>query len=393
MGSMMARSTPRVLFHSPVVRHLVTALEILSAFYAIALSITICCLHLRFVRGEGCAEALKHHDTMFKRSTMSQSQSQSRNSQVWQPLPANIVPIIELSILLPASSASNMLPNAKQRFRFSQERGLLLLSDQWLDALNVSVTRVALPTNHQCLGDVISRSILLHLIGYDTVVTNAFARMRCRIQSRDGYVLSIHTRRVLNLLHADPSATASQMPTTTRLVVRFMHKCGAIVTAVFILCTTAALVAFTLREVQVRMIKLTIDLQVMMRSQLGYGRVVIRYATDALVFVPIIAGMLFFLFEFFDDQALAFAVLVITWLCEFAASGSTRHWISRFYLPKLFFCFFVAFHIYFFSFPLGFSWLSFTTSLAWMVHAALAIWNHCELPLLRNEFELQPHWT
>lgn len=359
MGSMMARSTPRVLFHSRIVRHMVTVLEFLAALQAAALFITLCFLHVRFVRRDGCAPVLSHCDSEFS----------SQRSPV--------APIIELAVTSPGTP--------QQRFRFSQERGLLLLSNESLDALNVSITRIHLPSNHSCLNDRISRFIFLHLVGYDTVAINAFASLRRRIQSRDGYVLSLHSRRVLNLLHADNMST--------RLMIRLMRKCGAIVTAVFILCTTAALVAFTLREVQLRMIKLTIDLQVIMRSQIGYGRVIIRYATDALVFVPIIAGMLFFLFEFFDDQALAFAVLVITWLCEFAASGSTRHWISRIYLPRLFFFYFVAFHIYFFSFPLGFSWLSFATSLAFMVHAALAVWNHCELPLLRNEQYLQSHWT
>lgn len=359
MGSMMARSTPRVLFYSPIVRHIVTALEVLSALHAFALFITLCFLHVRFVRRDGCAVLLTQCDSQFLH----------HRSQV--------APIIELAV----TSAD------RPYYRFSQERGLLLLSDKILNALNVSVTRIDLPTNHACLGDRISRFIFMHLVGYDSVATNAFASLRRRIKGGDcdGYVLTMHTRRVLNLLHADNMSKS--------LSNRFMRKCGAIVTAVFILCTTAALVAFTLREVQLRMIKLTIDLQVIMRSQIGYGRVIVRYATDALVFVPIIAGMLFFLFEFFDDQALAFAVLIITWLCEFAASGSTRHWISRLYLPRLFFFYFVAFHIYFFSFPLGFSWLSFATSLAFMVHAALAVWNHCELPLLRNEHNLQPHWT
>lgn len=355
MGSMMARSTPRVLFYSPIVRHMVTALEVLSALHAVALFITLCCLHVRFVRRDGCAPLLLPCDAQFTSHA---------------PL---VPPVIELFVA------------HQQRFRFSQERGLLLLSDESLSALNVSVTRVALPTNHACLNDRITRFIFLHFVGYDTVAINAFASLRRRIQSRGGYVLSAHSRRVLNLLHADNMSS-------TRLLIRFLRKFGAIVTAVFILSTTAALVSFTLREVQMRMIKLTIDLQVIMRSQIGYGRVIIRYATDALVFVPIIAGMLFFLFEFFDDQALAFAVLVITWLCELAASGSTRHWISRLYLPRLFFFYFVAFHIYFFSFPLGFSWLSFATSLTFMVHAALAIWNHCELPLLRNQHNFRPHW-
>lgn len=300
----------------------------------------------------------------------------------------SLAPVIEI---VAGKDAPSVSANANARFRFSHERGFLLLSDDSLKSLNVSVARISLSRHDVCLGDPISRFILFHFVGYDTVAINAFAKMRRKMQRRNGYVLTMQTRRVLNLLHADPGMSA-KLNIGTRFILRMIWKLGAIMTAVFIMCTTGALVGFTLKEVQLRMIKLTMDLQVIMRSQSGYGRVIVRYALDALVFVPIIAGMLFFLFEFFDDQALAFAVLVITWLCEFAASGSTRHWISRLYLPRLFFCYFGAFHVYFFSCPLGFSWLAFATSLVFMVHAALSVWNHCELPLLRRERDDQPDW-
>lgn len=368
MGSMMARSTPRVLFFSKHVRRTITLLEALAALLSLSLLVTLSVLHMRFVRNHGCAPLLHGWDL----------------ADAHQLDAEGTAHVIEISVL----HDSDFSPRAK--FRFSQERGLLLLSDRSLKALNVTVATVPLPSSHICLGDVVSRFTLLRVVGYETVVINAFARMRRRIKRSHGFVLSLQTRRVLNLMHADPGLAREQMHSITRITLRLIWKFGAIITAAFIMCTTGALVAFTLKEVQLRMIKLTMDLQYVMRSQTGYGRVIVRYAVDALVFVPIIAGMLFFLFEFFDDQALAFVVLILTWLCEFAASGSTRHWISRQYLPRLFLCYFGAFHVYFFSFPLGFSWLCLATSLVFMVHAALCIWNHCELPLLRRERDTSP---
>ncbi len=345
MGSMMARSTPRVLFHSSVVKHTVTALEIASALQALACLAVLFSLHVRYVRRDGCANHVL--------------------------APTNLgAPVVELCT--PAS-----------RYRFSHERGFLLLSDASLRALNVSIATVRLHPDDTCLGDKLSRQVLHHFVGYDTIAVNAFARLRRRTR-RAGYVLALGSRRVVNLAYADPALDTRFAHTAARLSLRLLCKFGAVMTAVFIMCTTAALVAFTLKEVQLRMIKLTMDLQATMRSQQRYGRVVLRYALDALVFVPIVAGMLFFLFEFFDDQALAFAVLCIAWLCEFATSGSTRHWISRLYLPRLFFCYFGGFHLYFFSFPLGFTWVALATAIAFMLHAALTVWNHCELPLLRR---------
>lgn len=359
----MARSTPRVLFFSRHVRRGASLLEFLAALCAISMFCTLCVLHVRFVRRHGCAAALDKWDLTHR---------EERRGGV-------LPPVLEIAVVFEGDVMA-------ARFRFSRERGLLLLSNRSLAALNVTVDDVRLATRDPCFGDGVSQWVLERVVGYETVAINAFARMK-GITMPYGYVLSMQSRRVLNLMHADPGLGTRGKHFMVRFTLKLMWKCGAVLTAAFIMCTTAALVSFTLKEVQMRMIKLTMDLQVIMRTQMGYGRVIIRYAMDALVFIPIIAGMLFFLFEFFDDQALAFSVLMLTWLCEFAASGSTRHWISRYYLPRLFFCYFGAFHVYFFSFPLGFSWLALITSVVFMLHAALAVWNHCELPLLRRERE------
>ncbi|CAN8074805.1 unnamed protein product [Agarophyton chilense] len=375
MASMMARSTPRVIFRSQLVRHFITALELLAAVNAVVMFITLCALHVRFVRNDGCVAVL----TGARLAALGAAQ--------------HAPPVIQFDIASPPSASSAQSPRcdvlrafpSASSFRFSRERGFLLLSDASLAHFNISVRRITVSAHHECLGDPVLRFLLGHLVGYETIAVNAFARMRRHTHDANGYVLVAHNKRLFNLMHADPIVSIHDLPLLYRILVRVVWKAGAIMTACFIMCTTAALVHFFLKEVQLRMINLTIDLQVVMRSQQSYGRVLVQYAVDALVFVPIIAGMLFFLFEFFDDQALAFSVLVIAWLCAFAASGSTRHWVSRVYLPRLFFCYFGAFHVYFFSFPLGFSWLAFATSIAFMVHAALTVWNHCELPVLRRQ--------
>lgn len=353
MGSMMARSTPRVLFTSAVVKHTVTALEIAAGLQAVAMLLLLFSLHIRFVRRDGCSRLLL-------------------NGGCVVPERLRRAAVIELEVR----------GEGRYRYRFAHERGFLLLSDDSLRRHNVSVASVPLCVDDTCIGGAAERAIVRAIVGYDTIAVNALARLRRRL-GHAGYVLAMDSRRVVNLGHADAAHAAGATRTVSRTGIRILWKFGAVITAVFVTCTTGALVAFTLREVQVRMIKLTMELQYSMRSQRGYARVVFRYALDALVFVPIVAGMLFFLFEFFDDQALAFAVLCIAWLCEFAASGSTRHWVSRLFLPRLFLCYFGGFHLYFFSYPLGFTWLALATSIAFMLHAALTVWNHCELPLLR----------
>jgi len=75
-----------------------------------------------------------------------------------------------------------------------------------------------------------------------------------------------------------------------------------------------------------------------------------------------------------------FCVLAVAWLCEVTVAVSNRYWVSRHYLPR--FTYFLAFHMYFFSYPLGYAWLSLATCVAFMAHAVIALWNRWELPLL-----------
>jgi len=56
--------------------------------------------------------------------------------------------------------------------------------------------------------------------------------------------------------------------------------------------------------------------QLHVRSRLSLLPLISYHLLDSLVFVPIMLGVLFFLFEFFGDHVLAFLVLIIVWGCE-----------------------------------------------------------------------------
>lgn len=53
-----------------------------------------------------------------------------------------------------------------------------------------------------------------------------------------------------------------------------------------------------------------------MQNRLWLGHLVFTHLIESLVFVPIMLGVLFFLFEFFGDQTLAFLVIIAVWVCE-----------------------------------------------------------------------------
>jgi len=152
-------------------------------------------------------------------------------------------------------------------------------------------------------------------------------------------------------------------------------------------------VSFTLRETQSRMLKFTVQLQHHARHHLPTFQLIFVHVIESLVFVPIMIGILFFLFEFYDDQLLAFLVLTLVWLCELFTMISVRTPLSMQFFPRFFLLYFLVFHIYFFSYAHGFSYFAFSTTAAFMQHLILFFWNRYEVPALqrfmRNRVQLQ----
>lgn len=163
-----------------------------------------------------------------------------------------------------------------------------------------------------------------------------------------------------------------------------MTKCGVLMMSLFVFFTTTMSVSFTLRETQTRMLKFTVQLQHHAQHRLPTFQLIFVHVIESLVFVPIMIGILFFLFEFYDDQLLAFMVLVLVWLCELFTLISVRTPISMKFFPRFFLLYFLVFHIYFFSYAYGFSYLALMTTAAFMQHLILYFWNRFEVPALER---------
>eukprot|EP00547_Thalassionema_nitzschioides_P007270 CAMPEP_0194221742 /NCGR_PEP_ID=MMETSP0156-20130528/31256_1 /TAXON_ID=33649 /ORGANISM="Thalassionema nitzschioides, Strain L26-B" /LENGTH=295 /DNA_ID=CAMNT_0038952247 /DNA_START=968 /DNA_END=1855 /DNA_ORIENTATION=+ len=92
-------------------------------------------------------------------------------------------------------------------------------------------------------------------------------------------------------------------------------------------------------------------------------------------------GMMFFLIEFYGgDKVLAFMVLSLVWVCEAFSMVLLRSQEGVKFFPCIFFLLFLAFHVYFFSFPHGFSYTALASTAAFLVHSMLFFWNRYELP-------------
>lgn len=194
-----------------------------------------------------------------------------------------------------------------------------------------------------------------------------------------GYLYNVYSKELFNLNYA------AEFEASTEHWERFVvFKVGVLFTTLFLFFTTTTLVSFTLRETQERMLKFTFLLQYHVRHRLPYAPLIFTHVVESLVFVPIMVGILFFLFEFFSDQLLAFMVLSLVWLCEVYSVVAVRTKISISFFPRFFFLYFTLFHVYFFSFPFGFSYMALLATAMLLQHIMLYFWNGHEVPALQH---------
>jgi hypothetical protein len=278
-------------------------------------------------------------------------------------------------------------------YSFSFDKGLLLLGDDLLERYNVEVRRVTVTTDDACLGGhPLLRGVLQSALGFDTVVNNWFVALG----GGKGYVrvgpapvsrvVSPGTSAVeppLTDLHrAAELVAAADSRRAGDMGVLVAFKCGVALTTLFLFFITTTLVAFTLRETQERMLKFTFLLHHHVTHNMSYGPLILTHMVDSLVYLPIMVGTLFFLFEFFGhDKLLAFVVLCIVWCSEVYSVVAVRTPTSIRFYPRFFLLYFVFFHVYFFSFPFGFTILALVASVGLQVHAMLHFWSRFEVLL------------
>ncbi|KAH9257785.1 hypothetical protein BASA81_003803 [Batrachochytrium salamandrivorans] len=250
-------------------------------------------------------------------------------------------------------------------FLFSTERAFLSLDAKKREEFGITESFLTLNTD-ECfaansgLRGEVEWFLLTNFIGWETVLLNALA-----VRFDHGSLFSMHSREILTI-------QPSTLP--------FWFKLTAICTTLFLFCITTTLVHHTLRETQERMLNFTLELQGRIHAGLPYRHLVLNHLMASLAFVPIMVGMLFFLFEFYNNQLLAFMVMSIVWVCELysVVSLRTRENVQSF--PKLFFLYFCSFHLYFFLFPTGFSYIALTCCVTFLQFAMWSFFVRWELP-------------
>ncbi|XP_068654556.1 membralin-like protein At1g60995 [Aristolochia californica] len=260
-------------------------------------------------------------------------------------------------------------------YLYAVEKGYFGLTEDAKSQHNVRTINITISAQHSCFGNRWQQLLINGLIGYDTILMNSLLSF-----SGQGYLYNFQRReKIYDLSYAYEPVEGSK-----GFEGYLVTKCGVLIMSLFVFFTTTMSVSFTLRETQSRMLKFTVQLQHHARHQLPTFQLVFVHVIESLVFVPIMIGTLFFLFEFYDDQLLAFMVLILVWLCELFSLISVQTPLSIQFFPRFFLLYFVVFHIYFFSYPYGFSYLAFATTAAFMYHLILYFWNHFEVPALER---------
>lgn len=259
-------------------------------------------------------------------------------------------------------------------FLYTMEKGFFLLPEEAKSRHNIRTVNISISARHPCFGNRWQQLLINRLVGYDTILMNSLLS-----SPGQGYLYNFQTKEFYNLSYAqEPQEGPAKFGDY------LVTKCGVLMMSLFVFFTTTMSVSFTLRETQTRMLKFTVQLQHHARHRLPTFQLIFVHVIESLVFVPIMIGILFFLFEFYDDQLLAFMVLILVWLCELFTLISVRTPISMKFFPRFFLLYFLVFHIYFFSYAYGFSYLALSTTAAFMQHLILYFWNRFEVPTLQR---------
>ncbi|CAA7029648.1 unnamed protein product [Microthlaspi erraticum] len=259
-------------------------------------------------------------------------------------------------------------------YLYTMEKGYFLLPDEAKSRHNIRTANVSISARHPCFGNRWQQLLINRVVGYDTIIMNSLQN-----SAGQGYLYNYQSREFYNLSYSQEIPEGS-----AQFGDYLVTKCGVLMMSLFVFFTTTMSVSFTLRETQTRMLKFTVQLQHHAQHRLPTFQLIFVHVIESLVFVPIMIGILFFLFEFYDDQLLAFMVLVLVWLCELFTLISVRTPISMKFFPRFFLLYFLVFHIYFFSYAYGFSYLALMTTAAFMQHLILYFWNRFEVPALQR---------
>lgn len=240
----------------------------------------------------------------------------SSESCTWSESLLNDFDVVRFLITSSAATDNAVNSTSGYEYFFSTDRSLLQLAMSSTSSSRVAITTIPLTPSGGCFGPPLFSLLLHRLIGYDTILTALLSPTDC--SSSSNYLTTRYWGRIVDL--PAPSSRPPALlaaPYFSNISSALTFKSMALLTSFFLFFTTSTLVSYTLRETQSRMLHFTHLLQLHTQRDQPIAALVITHIIESLVFVPILLGMLFFMFEFFaGDRLLAFYVLSLVWMCE-----------------------------------------------------------------------------
>mmetsp|Transcript_26506 Transcript_26506/g.50364 ORF Transcript_26506/g.50364 Transcript_26506/m.50364 type:complete len:578 (-) Transcript_26506:221-1954(-) len=272
--------------------------------------------------------------------------------------------------------ATSAVADVDPVYRFSSELAFLMLSREMRATHGILTTTVNVSSEHPCFGGGWTSKFFDLWLGYDTVIINSVFHQRTCGFLTNNQLRALHKVECGAVAHSDASSALE------RGAEEALKWLVALVSSLFVCGVSTLAVSFTLRETLARMLNLMFELQQPLHNQRSSrdSRRVFCQALESLVFVPIMIGITFFLFDMFEDHVLAALVMGTTWTCELFLLVNEN--AAPF--PRFFFFSFIMFLLYFFVYPRGFTYLAFYTHASFMIFAAMHVTSRSSQPSRPN---------
>ncbi|KAA0175066.1 hypothetical protein FNF27_03364 [Cafeteria roenbergensis] len=235
--------------------------------------------------------------------------------------------------------------------------------------------RLLVPENYRAFGSPAARTLLRLGGGQDVpFIVAAFDAF-----NGSGFVRAVRRRHVFALSKGHDVAVVRQSVSSWLL-----FKFGTLCSALFVVSAATGLTSFVFNETQRRMVRFTLALGHAVQRRRPVLRLVIAHSVESLVFVPIMIGLLFFMFEFFGDKLLAFLVFMALWACEVFAVVACRTVQSVRVFPVTALLCLTWLMVYVLVFPFGLHHLALACVFSALTCSAYHQWTSFELPALEH---------
>lgn len=253
----------------------------------------------------------------------------------------------------------------------THEAYLFMEVDLWKKH-GIHVVSVDVDTNANCFGSSkVERMALRWLNGEEVVLKNSVLYARKR-----GYFLD---RKTMELSMINPPHAQGSVLKNPKLLSKVLSEKAMIVAQVMLLhATLTTSVGYVVGEIIKRMQNLMIHVRLRIFEERISFKMLAKYTSETLIFLPGIVGNLIFVAQFLPDGNLALVLQVLTMLVEFSLAFLMQSKLSRSFIPRFFFLYVATFLYYVLAYTAGYSWLACTVLVFAVVHLVMVFWNRCE---------------